>query len=348
MKKKQLIFLLIGLIILGGLGWFVVRLAKSSGTSDEKIAALDFAIKDTASIDRIVIAEPNGMRMEIVRNGEGWTDKNGGCVTPELVNNVLEGAYNLRFKGYVLKSMEKKVIRDIATNSIEVEYYRDGDLLKKWYIGSNTADHYGQFMLLETPEVGKSDLPIIAEIKGLQGMVAPRYVGDPRKWACTGVFALDLNEIAEIDMKETEHPERSFNVKRNGRHFSVTSNGIPYPSIDTNMVLRYLNNYKKVHYEIKNYELSDKQVDSVRRSKPFTILTVKETSGAKTRLRMFHIKPGVLSEFDEDAYGEPVKWDQNAMWLELPSGELVRAQYFVFGPLIDGRLYWQTPGKKVG
>lgn len=348
MKNKQLLFLLIGLIVLCGLGWLVVRLVKGSGNSDEKIAALNFEIKDTASVDRIIIAEPNGMRMELIRKGNGWTDKDGGCVDQSLINNVLEGAFNLRFKGYLPQSLESKVLRDLATSAIEVEYFKDGDLLKKWYIGANTSDHYGTYMLLETPEGGKSDLPVIAEIKGLQGIIAPRYVADPRKWACTGVFALEINEIAEVDMRETEHPERSFNVKRSGRHFSVTSNGVPYPALDTNMVLRYLNNYQKIHYNVKNYELAPKQVDSLLKSKPFTILTVKETNGTVTKLRMFHAKPGNLSDFDVDAYGDPVKWDQNIMWIQLPSGEVVKGQFFVFGPLIDGRLYWQMPEKKVG
>lgn len=335
---KRLIFLFLGLIALGFLGWFAYRLTISSGTSDEKVAALDFDIKDTASIDRIIITEANGNTMEMIRRGKSWTDKNGGCIQQVPVTNILEAAYNIRFKGYVPDNALKTVHTRLATISTKVEFFRDGDWDKTWYVGTSTPDHYGTYMLLETAENGKSDLPVIAEIKGLKGIIGPRFFADPRRWMCTEIFAYDLKDIKEVSVRFTEEPKRNFEVKHLGNKFRVTTNNQPFPSLDTAMVYRYLLNYKKIHYEFPNFDLTDKQVDSVKHSKPFCVLSLKTKTG-NTTLKMYR-RTSDTGEAQVDDFGNQVTFDINRFWCLLPNGQLVKCQYFVFNPLIMGHIYF--------
>lgn len=224
---------------------------------------------------------------------------------------------------------------------MEVEYYKGGELYKKWYIGFNMVDYYGMFMLLEILEQGKSDLLIIVEIKGLQGIIGLCYFVDFCKWVCIGIFVFQLVEIKEVDVWNIEYLDRSFNVQCDGKKFFVMINGKLYFVIDINMVFCYLNNYQKVYYNLKNYELIFKQVDSVRKLQFFMILIVKELCGKIMRFCFFYFFLGNLFEDDVDVYGDLVKWDQNLMWVELFLGELVKVQFFVFGFLIEGCLYWQ-------
>ena len=86
MKKK--IILIIGLLLVGFLGWFAYNLISKKGKSDEKIANFNFEIKDTTSITKIIISEPNGMVFELNNDGKIWTGKNGECVQPILVSNI--------------------------------------------------------------------------------------------------------------------------------------------------------------------------------------------------------------------------------------------------------------------
>lgn len=335
---KKLIFLILGLILLGVLGYVAYNLSTSAGSSDEKVAALDFDIKDTSTVDRIIITEPNGNLMEMVRKGNTWTDKNGSCIQQVPVKNILEAAVNIRFKGYVPDNALKTVTQRLITSATKVEFFQNGEWLKTWYIGSSTQDHYGTYMLLESEEGGKSDLPVIAEIKGMKGIVGPRFFSDPRRWMCTEIFAYDIKQIDQVTIRFKNEPQRNFEVKRNGNNFRVTTNGKAFPSVDTTMVYRYLLNYKKIHFELPNFDLTPKQVDSVKRSAPFCELMVRNTKGQTTRIKMFRRKSDVGEGVDD--FGNAVDFDVNRFWGLMPNGELVKCQYFVFNPLIMGHIYF--------
>lgn len=336
---KRLIFLLLGLILLGVLGYVAYNLSTSAGTSDEKVAALDFDIKDTASVDRIIITEPSGDEMEMVRSGRTWTDKNGGCIQQVMVSNILEALYNVRFKGYVPDNGMQTVNNRLATIATKVQFFRNGEWAKTWYIGTSTPDHHGTYMLVESVENGKSDLPIVAEIKGLNGIIGPRFFADKRRWMCTEIFAVKANDIEQVTVRFTTEPIRNFEVKKRGRGYSVTTNGKPFPAVDTAMIYRYLLNYKMVHFEFPNFDLSDKQVDSVKHSRPFCELALKTTNGSASKLKMFYRKSDTgVAEVDD--FGNKVTHDINHFWCLLPNGQLVKCQYYVFGPLIMGHIYF--------
>jgi hypothetical protein len=84
--------------------------------------------------------------------------------------------------------------------------------------------------------------------------------------------------------------------------------------------------------------LNDKQLDSLKRSKPFCELKVRTTKGEKKKLRMFRIKATGDAEVDD--FGDKVTYDINRFWCELPDGQVVKCQYFVFNPLIMGHIYF--------
>jgi hypothetical protein len=337
---KKLIILIAGIAVVGALAWFAYKMVSGRGRSNQETEMWDFAIKDTASIDRIVITESGGAKIDIVRNAGGWSKKDGGCVQQIPVFNMLEAAVNIRLKGYVPQASLKRVTAKMASSATEVQFYRNGEWYKTWHVGYSTADHYGTYMLLNSEEHGQSDRPVIMEMKGLNGILTPRFFADRRKWACTEVFALEGKEIAYVDVKHLDRPERSFTVNRQGKGFSVVAAGRPLAKLDTSMVTRYLNNYRKVHFEFVNSDLTQKQVDSLKRSTPFCVLTVRTVKGQTTKLRMFRRALDAELEENVNMYGEPVDYDVNRFWCELPGGEVVKCQYFVFDRLIRGDIYF--------
>ncbi|MNU71250.1 hypothetical protein D3C71_606760 [compost metagenome] len=335
---KRIIIIVLGITLLVGLGILTSRLMSKKGKSDENLAAFNFDIKDTASVDKIIITEPNGMEMTLVKSGNSWADDKGQCVQPVLVSNILDALFNVRFKGYVPENSVKTVINRMSTIGIKVQYFQNGDWSKTWYIGGSTSDHHGTYMLVESAEAGKSDLPVIAEIKGLKGIIEPRFFADQRKWQCSGIFAYQMEDIAEVNVKFTERPDRSFEVRKIKQDYVVKYGGKYLTALDTNMVYRYLLNFKRVNFENPNYELSDKQLDSLTSSKPFCIMNVRTTKGEKTKLKMFRRKSESGPEVDD--FGDNSPYDINRFWCELPSGQVVKCQFFTFNPIIMGHIYF--------
>jgi hypothetical protein len=184
-------------------------------------------------------------------------------------------------------------------------------------------------------------------IRGVKGIIEPRFFADKRSWKCTNIFAVPLEKIAKVDVKIMTDPRLSFSVTKVGSILSVFQAGKKLVNADNSMTFRYLQNYKKIHYDLANFELSKRQVDSVKHTKPFSTISLYETTGKKTHLRLFTLKS---NETSKNEYGEVLNIDLNKFWCELPNGELVKCQYFVFDPLLKGHLYFpfDLKGSKLG
>lgn len=335
MNRKKLIILIASIGVVAGLALLTMKLMGKKGNSITEL--IEFNIEDTAAVDKVIITDPFGNKMEIIRDGVYWTESNGNCITQTNVQFILEAFKNVEFKGYLPDNSHKQFIKVMSAQSTKVEIFQDGDWVKTWYIGPAAQDHYGQIMLLDDAELGKSDIPVMMKIKGMQGIIEPRFFADKRKWMCTNIFRLTIDKISKVDVRFYDEPSRSFTVTKKKNKLDVFQQGKRLSRVDTAMIYRYLQNYRKIHFDHPNYELNAKQIDSVKRSQPFGVLTVTETSGKATKLRMFRIK----SEFEQrNEFGNIVMDDMNKFWCQLPDGQLVKCQYFVFNPLLLGHVYF--------
>ncbi len=322
--------------MVAGLTWYAFHLSENKGKSDTEL--IEFAIKDVTTVDKVIISDPFGRTFEVVKGNDGiWTDKDGGCISQESVGFILDAFKNIEFKGYLPDNSLAQYSKLMTTQHTKVEIFEGGEWSKTWYIGPSSQDHYGQIMLLDDKVYGKSDMPVMMKVKGLNGIIEPRFFADPRKWMCTNIFKLPIAQISKVDVKFNEERERSFTVTKEGTDMHVYQMGKELQNVDTAMIFRYLNNYQKIHFEKPNYELSDQQIDSVKATQPFCVLTLKETSGKTSKLRMFRIK-----QKEVDNHGQIVIMnnDHDRFWCQLPNGQLVKCQYFVFNPLILGHVYF--------
>lgn len=333
MKKKGLILALF-VVLLAGLTWFALNLQDGQSASDAR--AFNFKIEDTNTVSKIVITDAFGQQFTLVKTNDSWTDIKGGCVSKTNVSLILEALNKIEFKGYLPQKSEKRFTELMASSHIKVEIFQDGEWTKTWYMGPATPDHYGQIMLLETADEGKSAAPVMMKLAGMNGLIDPRFFADPRQWACTEIMALQMDEIKSVKAKFHGEAYRNFELYNKGNRFRVTQNGKPLASLDTTNVFRYLQGFQKIHFEQKNFSLSDKKVDSVKKSQAFCLLQV-QTKYERIDLKMFRIKS---KEVQRNEFGELVNMDMNSFWCLLPDGELVRCQYFVFNPLILGHVFF--------
>lgn len=339
---KKLIILIAAIICIALLGWYTISLMENKGKSDKEL--IEFSISDTSTVDKIIITDPFSNSIEVIRNGKIWTDSEGGCITQSNVTFILEAFKNIEFKGYLADNSHKQFTNLMATQHTKVEIYQNGEWTKTWYIGPSAQDHFGQVMLLDSDEFGKSDIPVMMKIKGESGIIEPRFFADKRKWLCTNIFAVPIDRISRVDIKHYSEPSLSFSVTKKGNSLSVYQQGKKLTNVDPKKIYLYLQNYKKIHFDLANYELTDKQIDSMKHTMPFATLSLTETTGKKTNLRMFRIKS---AEPQRNEYGEIENVDMNKFWCELPDGEVVKCQYFVFNPLLLGHVYFPFDLSKV-
>lgn len=332
---KKIIILIVSIAGLAGLGWYISTLFANKGKSDTQL--IEFAIKDVSNIDKLIITDKALNSFAVHKEGGTWVDKDGSCIVPENVDNILDAIRNIEFKGYLPEKSHANYNKMMMAQNIKVEIFENGEWSKTWYIGPPSPDHYGQVMLLDTKELGKSANPVLMKVKGLNGFLGPRFFADPRLWACTDVFKIPMENISRVDVKYNIEKARSFSVSKKGTTLNVYQQGKELQNVDPKMVFSYLQNYKKIHYNLRNFELSKNQVDSLKRMIPFAEIKVKETNGKTTKLRCFRAK-GTVNE--TVAGHEVVNSNIDKFWCELPDGDVVKCQYFVFNPLLLGHIYF--------
>ena len=337
MNVKKALTLIFGLLCVVGLAVYAYNIVSAERNSSTEL--IDFAIKDTAEVTKIIITDPFQKTFQIEKVKGVWQDKSGGCITQAYVHNILNVAKNIEFKGYLSKNSHENFTVKMSASHTKVEYYVQNKWYKTWCIGPSAPDHYGQIMLLDSKDDGKSSEPVMMKVKGLNGIIEPNFFADSRKWICTNIFSVPLESIASIVVNNHDDSTRSFEINYSNNAFEVSTNGIPLPSVDTANVYRYLHNYKKIHFDIANYILSETECDSLKATEPFAEITLDERSGKQTHLRLYRIK---ADEPQRNEFGELVNMDMNKFWCALPSGEIVKCQYHVFNPLLFGHIYFSA------
>jgi len=332
---KKLITLIVALIVLVGLGWYAYHLKNTNGISNTELIA--FNMKNIENVNKLIISDAQGKKITIIKGNPEWTTESGECIQQESVGFILEALKNIEFKGYLPENSREKMITLLSTQHTKVEIFENDEWTKPWYIGPPSQDHYGQIMLLDSDEFGKSDLPVIMKIKGVNGIIEPRFFADYRKWMCTKIFGFSVPEISKIEVKYIKEPSRSFSVVKTKNGYDVFQQNMKLPAVDTSMIFTYLNRFKNIHFEEPNYTLNDKQIDSVKKSTPFATMNIVDNKNNKTFLKLFKIKTNIENR---NEFGVMEPYDMDRLWCQLPNGELVKCQYFVFHPLLLGHVYF--------
>lgn len=326
---KKTITLIIGLVIIVSLSYVAINLSKKEKVSGD-LSLIDFAIEDTTSVDKIEIYDSYmDQEFTIKRNDAGiWVDKDGNCVQQEIPKIMLETFLKVTLKGYVSEGSSENMYNLLMAKHKSVKIYQNGKWTKTWYVGHPTQDHNGTHMLLETPTV-KSDHPVIMSMKGFYGILEPRFYADPKKFQCTKMFSFEGSEIERVKVVNRVAPKESFEIERSNGDYTVTSNGLPLKGILKDNLTFYLNGFKNIHFNQPNYTMSEEEIKDMKNTPPDFELFV---SGKSSSFEL-----DLYRRLDPEAAADTLLYDEDYLWGVLPQGELVRLQYFVVGPLINGQ-----------
>src|SRR5688500_15164048 len=181
MNRRNSLIVMVALLLLVALALYLHFSRTNSTTSDNP--ARDFAFRDTAAITKIFIADKEGSRSELQRTPSGWVvnDKDP-CRSQEILNQM-EVIRNVEVKMPVPKPSKESVIRIMAAAALKVEIYAGEEKVKQYYVGHETPDSEGSYMLLTDPETEKNFAdPYVCFIPGFTGYLLPRYIAKEHEW----------------------------------------------------------------------------------------------------------------------------------------------------------------------
>lgn len=339
MKKNKKLFILF-IVLASAAAWFVI--SKSKGTIKQTLR--DFAVQDTASVNKIFLADKNGNNITLERSATGGWMVNGKFnARPDAIKVLLTTIKKIDVKEPVGKNAQDNVIKRLSAKAVRCEIYQNNELTKAYYVGTETADQTGTYMILIDPEtMAPSAKAFVTYIPGFEGYLTTRYFTDERNWRDRTVFSYVPSEIKSVKMESPEHPEQSYEVSaQGGNSFQVKmlANNKPLDNIDTLAVKQYLSYFKQLNFESFEVEVTPNQIDSILKSTPINILTVTDASGKANKVS-FYTRPNLKKVLDENE--NPLPFDPERMDAQMNDGkDFVMLQYFVFGKVLPPVTYFK-------
>ena len=334
MKRKKNRPLIILVVMLGTLSfWLVINNKK--GTIKE--ALRDFAVQDTVSITRIILAD-NKSRISLERQPSGSWMVNGKFIARrEAIQTLLYTIHKVDVKEPASKKKQDELIAALTHSSVKCEIYQGDKLVKAYYVGAETDDRLGTYMLLIDPgSMEPSAKPFVTYIPGFNGYLTTRYFTDEKKWRDRTVFRYHPDYIKSVKLEIPFNPGLGYELISEGRNkFEVRllKEQKPLLTIDSTAVSQYLSYFQNLNFETFENRLNEKQTDSVRSSQPLNIITVTDKDGKSSTVKFFARAPERPGQ--KDINGKEMLYDQEHMNAVLNDNkELVVVKYYVFGKVM--------------
>jgi len=321
-----LLFFLIAIVL------FYTKQPKSTLNKVEN----DFAIADTALIDKIYIADKGDKEILLQRGSNSrWMVNDKYIVRKGAIDLLLETIKRQKPKHPVANAAHNNVIRNMAGDAKKVEIYNKGneEPVKTFYIGGTNLDKNASYMLLDGAEQ-----PYAVHIPGFTGYLSGRYILKEVDWRDRTVFALRTEKIKSVKLQYPMNPKKGFQLNViDNQNFTLNAlankNAKPIP-LKIADALNYLQAFRFMACEAFLDDYS--RTDSLLKQTPKNILTVELNDGTKQKLDIYYMPVNKRSKTQFDKEGNRVDYDIDRYYATVGNKkEVVLIQEYVFGKVLN-------------
>ena len=322
MKKNLLPILL--LLVLGGAAAYFY-LTKSGSTLQPELT--NYALKDTAAITKIFLADKQGNKILLEReSSKKWMVNKDFIARQDGINNILDAIARVEIKTPINKAAYETILKRLSSIGIKVEIYTDSDSpAKVYYVGGPSKDHTGTEMLLEG-----SSTPHLTYIPGIYGFLTPRYFVNINEWKDRSIFKYEYGEIAKIRVEYPHDPSESFEITDLGNNmYSLMdiSRNIDLPNFDTLALFDYVARFQSISYEGFEETKTEQYIQGIKETTPQQIYTVTDKLG-NTKTCTTYLKPA--KEDAKDLEGNKIYFDLDRFYAVVDDKDFVVIQHFLF------------------
>jgi len=340
MKRNRNLIIIVVVLLLVAL---LLVMTRKSGTMNERISG--FAVKDTATITKIFLADKNNNKILLDRTINGtWELNNEHLAMKSGIDLLLETIYHIIPKYPVPQKAHDNIVAQLAARSVKVEIYQDvyrinlfgsiklfkhEKLTKVFYVGGATADNMGTFMIMEG-----ASTPFVSHILGFRGYLAPRFSTFERDWRDHTVFKTKIADISSVKLEMPEEPENSFEVINENRSLTITQlqNNKGVPAYDTLKLLNFMTSFADLRYEALLDDIDPIRKDSILSVPPYMIITLTDKDGKVDQVKTYR-KANDEGKFD--VAGKLYVHDLDRAYALINNDhDFVLIQYYVFDKVL--------------
>lgn len=173
----------------------------------------DFAISQTEELTKIIMSDKLGNKIEMERDVDQWTINRKYKVWDLQIKYTLKVMKDIRVKSSVSEEKMNYVIKNIATSGVKVELFNKDGKVKSYYLGGNTPDHKGTYMIMEGSEtayilhIPDRNPGILNPKFGIEGISVNENV-----WRQPIVIDYSEKTIQQLYIQDLEQKDQSFRI----------------------------------------------------------------------------------------------------------------------------------------
>ena len=170
----------------------------------------DFAINDTLMIEKIILENRSLEKIKLTRDNKNktWILNDSLLANQHSINLILKTIKEMRVKQPISRSAIQNIIKRMAIQNTKVELFNMRKKIKTIYIGGETADQLGTYMMIS----GAKE-PYIVHIPGFNGYLSSRFLCKKEAWRSKKIFT-------EKIIKASCHIYKDQEIEINKQNFS--------------------------------------------------------------------------------------------------------------------------------
>jgi len=205
--KNNLIYLGVFVVLLALAGYLISHSDSQDGASGAE--DYQFAVSDTAAIDKIIIRDKSPGRVELRRTKGQWLVNDDFKAREDAIRLLLTTLHDMELRNFVTERAREQVERHLAVYGKEVEVYSQGQKVKHLIVGNEIPSETGTYMKLK-----KGVKPYAVHIPGFTGFLNTRFFTESYLWRSREIFSLESRNVREFDVVYPDSMASSYTIRR--------------------------------------------------------------------------------------------------------------------------------------
>lgn len=285
----------------------------------------NFAIKDTSSINIIIIENANN-KIILNKQNNTWKIEKIYDVNKIAIKNVLRVFNNLDFVGKIDKNIKDSISSELDKTGTKITLKENKSIITELIIGNENKHKTGTYVKKTDSE------PVIINSEGITNNIAQVISTNSLFWRNKTLFNFNISEIKEVKFYNVKNKRKSFNIKKEHNIFVFKNAENKIIETKANKINRYLSYFRKIKFIKLDNKLSKEQKNKILKNNFAYKINVIDVNNKKYKLKLF-LKPNTKNtkyKFDVDYIYGTYNADTN----------LLIISYFTIDPLLKSIDYF--------
>ncbi|MDR0790104.1 MAG: DUF4340 domain-containing protein [Bacteroidales bacterium] len=314
----------------------------------------NFNIENIETITKVSLADKSGNRIILTKVADSlWTINDTDTASYNMINTLLTTLKDMRVREPIAKAAHKNILTQLAGQRTEVQVYQQSYVIDFWfihlfkkdkltktiYVGSETQDNMGTFMLVKGTQE-----PCVVYIPHFRGYLVTRFLPYLDLWKSHNIFKCNPKDIASIKIVIPKQEAESFELyqKDNTFKFKLLKTGEDLNDFDTMKVTALLSSFMDLNYESVANEITQLERDTIFAKEPNFVITLTDTKGKSRKLKTYvklYNTDSWVSENDKNDFYKIMDVDRMYAVLEGVKDTLI-LQFFAMDNILNPASYY--------